>query len=70
MEVFAEAYGLTSVDGLVERVIDQQRRDIDDVGALAREGLEPQATWVANGYLDELAARVRWSEENRHLFDP
>lgn len=70
LEVFADAYGLTSVDGLVESVIDLQRQDIDDVGALARRGLEPQATWVANGYLDELAARVRWSEENRHLFEP
>ena len=69
MEVFAEAYGLTTVDGMVERVIDLQRRDVREVGALAREGVEPQASWVARGYLDELSARVRWSEENRHLFE-
>ncbi len=70
MEMLAEAYGLTSVDGLVDRVIGLQRRGIEGLRALAEEGTEPQATWVATGALDELSARVRWSEENRHLFDP
>lgn len=69
IELYAEAYGLTTIDGLVERVIDLQRLDIREVGALAREGVEPQASWVASGYVDELSARVRWSEENRHLFE-
>jgi hypothetical protein len=53
----------------VERVIDLQRREIHELGAFAREGLEPQASWVESGCLDELSARVRWSEENRHLFE-
>ena len=44
--------------------------DAEEVRALAREGLEPQTTWVAGGSVDELSARVRWSEENRHLFAP
>ena len=69
MEVFAEAYGLTTLDGMVERVIALQGRDVDEVHAFAQEGVEPQASWVASGYVDELSARVRWSEENRHLFE-
>ena len=69
IEVFAEAYGLTSTDGLVDRVIELQAQDVREVGALA-EGVEPQASWVARGYDAELSARVRWSEENRHLFGP
>jgi hypothetical protein len=70
IEVFAGAYGLTTTDGLVERVIALQAHDVQEVGALARDGVEPQASSVARGYLDELSARVRWSEENRHLVDP
>jgi hypothetical protein len=68
--VFAEAYGLTSTDGLVDRVIARQAQDVREVGALARDGVEPQASWVARGDDAELSARVRWSEENRHLFGP
>jgi aminoglycoside phosphotransferase (APT) family kinase protein len=70
IEVFAEAYGLTTTDGLVQRVIDLQAQDVREVSSLAREGVEPQASWVARGYDAELSARVRWSEENRHLFGP
>ena len=33
--------------------------------ALGRRGVEPQATWVREGYLDELDARIRWTESIR-----
>ncbi|SHF87463.1 aminoglycoside phosphotransferase family protein [Streptoalloteichus hindustanus] len=68
IEVFAEEYGLTGTEGLVDAVIERQRLDAAHVAALAERGLEPQRGWVASGRLAELAGRVRWSEENGHLF--
>jgi hypothetical protein len=68
ISVFAEEYGLATVDGLVEAVIRRQEMDGMYVRALAERGLEPQRTWVAHGFCDELAARVQWSRDNRALF--
>jgi len=65
IETFAHAYGLTDTTGLVDAVIAGQRRDIAHVRDLAARGIEPQRTWVAEGHLDDLAARVRWSETHR-----
>ncbi|MFI6599101.1 phosphotransferase [Nonomuraea sp. NPDC050536] len=69
LEVFAGAYGLTDTAGLVDAVITVQEQDVDAVRRLAEQGHEPQATWVAEGHLDELRARVAWSRANRHLID-
>jgi hypothetical protein len=69
IEVFAAAYGLESTAGLVERVSRRQRLDIARVRALAARGVEPQATWVATGGLQELAARAVWTERHRSLFE-
>jgi hypothetical protein len=69
IEVFAAAYGLESTDGLVERVIRRQRLTIVHVRALAARGVEPQATWVATGVLDDQEAQAVWSERHRHLFE-
>lgn len=66
--VFAEEYGLPAVDGLVDAVIRRQEMARVSVRSLADLGLEPQRTWVAEGFGDELAARVRWSRDNRALF--
>jgi len=52
--VFAEEYGLSTVDGLVDAVIRRQRLTYQHVRALAERGLEPQRTWVIEGRLDEL----------------
>lgn len=68
MAAFASAYGLESVQGMVDRVISRQLDDIGHVQDLAERGLEPQRTWVEHGYLDELQGRVRWSRDHRHLF--
>ncbi|MEU8820460.1 aminoglycoside phosphotransferase family protein [Actinoplanes sp. NPDC048796] len=65
MEIFAGAYG-TAVD--VEEVIAQQELVWERATSLARQGLEPQAGWLASGLLDETAERIRWSRENRALF--
>lgn len=69
LEVFATAYGLTDTAGLVDAVIAVQAAGIDAVRLLAEQGQEPQATWVGEGYLDELRARVAWSRANRRLID-
>ncbi|MEV4416841.1 aminoglycoside phosphotransferase family protein [Catellatospora sp. NPDC049609] len=66
--VFAEEYGLATVDGLVEAVIRRQTTTAVHVRALAERGLEPQRTWVAQGFCDELADRVQWSTDNQALF--
>lgn len=72
VRVFVDAYGGAPADlddaALVEAVIARQRQTVEDCAALAAAGVEPQRTWVADGFLDELRARVRWSEANRHLF--
>lgn len=62
LETFAEAYGLSSTAGLVDRVIAGQRGGIEHVRRLAAAGREPQARWVADGYLKELTRRVAVSE--------
>ncbi|MFC7484511.1 hypothetical protein ACFQX7_37045 [Luedemannella flava] len=66
--VFADAYGLDTVDGLVDAVIRRQEVTGERVAALAAQGLEPQRTWVAEGCLDKVAAEVQWSKDNRALF--
>jgi aminoglycoside phosphotransferase (APT) family kinase protein len=69
LEVFATAYGLTDTAGLVDAVVTVQEDDIDAVRRLAEQGQEPQATWVVEGMLDELRARVAWSRAHRHLME-
>jgi hypothetical protein len=39
------------------------------VRQLAARGLEPQASWVADGNLDMRDRFVAWSRANRHLFE-
>ena len=67
--VFADAYGLGSSHGLVDAVISRQRLDVANVQAIAAAGVEPQVTWVKQGYLDELGRRIAWSQDNRHLLE-
>ena len=68
LDVFAEAYGLTTTAGLVDEVIARQRLTIVHVEELAGRGLEPQATWVTDGTLDGSRRLVAWAEANRELF--
>jgi Phosphotransferase enzyme family len=69
IEVFAEAYGLSGTDGLVDAVIERQELGIHHVRTLAARAFEPQRTWVRGGVLAELAERVRWSRDHRSLFE-
>ncbi|WP_211367248.1 aminoglycoside phosphotransferase family protein [Pseudonocardia kunmingensis] len=66
---FVEAYGLDCVTGLVDAVIARQLQTIEQTRSLAERGVQPQRDWVASGHLDELRARVRWSEANRALVE-
>jgi hypothetical protein len=67
LAVFCEEYGIAA-QGMVDTVLEVQRRGIEQVQGLAAAGVQPQLGWVADGYLDELAARVAWSTSHRHLF--
>jgi phosphotransferase family enzyme len=69
VELFASAYGLTSIEGLFDEVIGQQREVLRRTERLAAQGRQPQAAWMEAGVLDEVAGRIRWSRENRHLFE-
>lgn len=62
------AYGAGRV-GLVDRVIDRQVLTADRVVALADRGLEPWASWVREGMIDDLRGRARWTREHRHLVE-
>lgn len=69
LEKFAAAYGLTSIEGLVDEVIDQQQRVLDRTHRLAADGHQPQVSWRDDGQLDEFAERIDWSRQHRHLFE-
>lgn len=62
VEIFCQGYGIDVPSDLVDQVAHQQRLVMQTVEKLAAEGVEPQASWVAQGYLDELAQRVRFTE--------
>ena len=68
LEVFAEAYGLTTTAGLVDQVIARQELTIVHVEELAARELEPQATWLSDGTLEESKNVVAWARENVGLF--
>jgi hypothetical protein len=65
LELFAEAYGLSSTDGLIDEVVDQQRLGLLRMHVLAAEGQQPQLDWQAVGWFEQLAQRIRWSEAYR-----
>jgi Phosphotransferase enzyme family len=65
IEVFCDAYGVAVPDDIVDRVAEQQRLVLQNCEALGRRGIEPQATWVRDGYLETVQARIRWTESLR-----
>jgi hypothetical protein len=62
IEVFCAAYGVQVPDDIGARVAEQQRLTAATCAALARRGTEPQATWAREGYLEQLHARITWTE--------
>ena len=66
IRTFCAEYGISS-EGVVDVVIELQHRRVTHVTTLAEQCVQPQADWVLEGHLDELSARVAWSEQHRHL---
>jgi hypothetical protein len=69
IELFATAYGLSSVDGLVDEVIAVQREVLARVERLAAVGHPRQVALVAAGERARLQGSIDWSEANRRLFE-
>ncbi|MER7834553.1 hypothetical protein ABTY98_01230 [Streptomyces sp. NPDC096040] len=69
LELFCTVYGLPTASGMVDAVIAGQWENVELVRCLAGQGHEPQATWVAEGLLQQLDGRVVWSQPNRSLFE-
>jgi hypothetical protein len=62
IEAFCQAYGIAVPDDITRRVAEQQRLTLQCAQALARQGIEPQATWAREGHLDAVRARIDWTE--------
>lgn len=62
VEVFCDAYGIEVPADVVALVADQQRATLATCADLAGRGVEPQATWRAEGYLEACADRIAWTE--------
>lgn len=62
IEAFCEAYGVAVPDDIIALVAEAQRLDLARCATLGRQGIEPQATWIRQGYLDTLRARIAWTE--------
>jgi Phosphotransferase enzyme family len=65
IEVFCQAYGVAVPGDIVERVAGQQRSVLRLCEALGRQGIEPQASWIREGYLETVRDRIRWTESQR-----
>ena len=62
IEVFCAAYGIAVPDDITAWVAWQKRLVMRNCEALARQGIEPQATWIREGYLTIVRARITWTE--------
>ena len=69
IELFARAYGLTSLDGLLDAVVERQRKFRATVVEHAERGIPGAVAEVTSGYLDTVDSWIAWSESNRHLVD-
>jgi hypothetical protein len=69
IELFATAYGLADTGGLVEAVLARQHAFRQLVIDLGSKGLQPAADELESGYLDQIDARIRWTEDHRHLLE-
>jgi hypothetical protein len=62
IEGFCNAYGIAVPADIGALVAKQQRTVAATCADLARRGIEPQATWVRDGHLAQLRARIAWTE--------
>lgn len=63
LRTFLDAYGSRATPAeAVAAVLARKRRTAEEVADLARRGLEPQRTWVAEGFLARNAEHLAWAE--------
>ena len=62
IEIFCDAYGIEVPEDVVGQIAQQQELIMRRCQRLARQGIEPQATWVRQGHLETLRARIDWSK--------
>lgn len=69
IKVFADAYGFSDLNNIVDEVVSIQRQVGKHEAYLASRGLQPQVDWIAGGDLEEIEKRATWTEANRSLFE-
>jgi DNA-binding SARP family transcriptional activator len=62
IEIFCDAYGIVVPEDVVGQIAQQQELIMHHCHRLARQGVEPQATWVRQGHLERLRSRIDWSK--------
>ena len=67
--VFCDAYGDLPAFDVVEAVTARIEATMALVAELARQGQEPQRTWVAEGSLDREAAEIAWIRDHAATLD-
>jgi aminoglycoside phosphotransferase (APT) family kinase protein len=67
---FLDAYGDLPAFDVVDAVVRRRTATVDHMRSLARDGVEPQRTWVADGLDDADLAEVRWLEQHCALLTP
>lgn len=67
--IFLDAYGTAPISNVASKVASMQREVNEHMKYLAVRGLQPQADWVANGALEEVEERAKWTEVNKSLFE-
>lgn len=58
---FCAGYGCPVPDDVVALVVDQQVLTRETCVRVGRAGIEPQATWIREGYLDEVDRWIEWA---------
>jgi len=66
--VFLEAYGISAIPNVSAKVASMQRAVGQHEAYLAKRGIQPQVSWVAEGDLEEIEKRANWTEANHNLF--
>ncbi len=64
-----DAYGIDPA-GIVDAILARRRATIVELRDLAARGVEPQHTWVAEGFVPAAERHLAWSEANRGLLEP
>ena len=70
VRTFLEAYGDLPAFDVADAVIERIRAVITLRGDLAAAGIEPQATWVADGAEERDLEEIAWIEAHREVLAP